>query len=104
MVVNLADPGGERVVQVGVTLELADAKATDKVKPYVPAIRSGALMLVSQKKAEELLGREGKEQLATEILAEASSYFGPAIGKGPKNKDQPENPVRRVLFSSLIVQ
>ncbi|MGI9134379.1 MAG: flagellar basal body-associated FliL family protein, partial [Rhodoferax sp.] len=41
MVVNLADPGGEKVAQIGITLELSDAKATEKVKPFLPSIRSG---------------------------------------------------------------
>lgn len=108
MVVNLADPGGERVAQVGVTLELSDAKATEKVKAYLPAIRSAALLLVSQKKAEELLSREGKDQLASEILADASSHFegeASSAGKGKKKgKDQPENPIRRILFTNFIVQ
>ena len=31
MVVNLADPGGDRFAQVGITLELADGKAADTV-------------------------------------------------------------------------
>ena len=116
MVVNLADPGGEKVAQVGVTLELSDVKAPERVKPYLPAIRSSVLMLVSQRTAEELLQREGKEKLAADILAEASRHFEePAVGangKGKKNggkakKGQPEegvNPVRGVLFSSFIVQ
>ena len=43
MVVNLADPGGERVAQVGITLELLDAKATEQVKAYLPTIRSGLI-------------------------------------------------------------
>jgi flagellar FliL protein len=116
MVVNLADPGGEKVAQVGVTLELADAKAPDKVRAYLPAIRSGILMLVSQRTAEELLQREGKEKLAADILVEASRPF---VGDAPQGKaagakskksasnsrsDEDENPVRGVLFSSFIVQ
>lgn len=115
MVVNLADPGGEKVAQVGVTLELLDTKSTEKVKPYLPAIRSSILLLVSQRKAEELLLREGKEQLAADILTEASRHFVPDDGGGegaPKNPKKKkgnkgtgeENPVRRVLFSSFIVQ
>lgn len=116
MVVNLADPGGEKVAQVGVTLELSDIKAPERVKPYLPAIRSSVLMLVSQRTAEELLQREGKEKLAADILAEASRHFedptANAGAKGKKNggkakKGQPEeggNPVRGVLFSSFIVQ
>lgn len=120
MVVNLADPGGEKVAQVGVTLELSDIKAPERVKPYLPAIRSGILMLVSQRTAEELLQREGKEKLSADILADASRHFeSPSVagGKDKKNGDkkngakskkgQPEeevNPVRGVLFSSFIVQ
>ena len=120
MVVNLADAGGEKVAQIGVTLELADSKAVDKVKQYLPTIRSGILLLVSQRTAEELLQIEGKEKLAADILLVASRPFGgvpqadaadaektPAAGKKPKPKnDKPreEPPVRRVLFSSFIVQ
>lgn len=115
MVVNLADPGGEKVAQVGVTLELVDAKAPERVKPYLPAIRSSVLMLVSQRKAEELLLLEGKEQLAADILAAASRNFvpeeaqdedAPKRSKKKKSGDKAveENPLRRVLFSSFIIQ
>jgi len=116
MVVNLADPGGEKVAQVGVTLELADATAPERVKPYLPAIRSGILMLVSQRTAEEMLQREGKEKLAADILAEASRHFeapgsakdGAGKKQGAKSKHEAPaeggNPVRGVLFSSFIVQ
>lgn len=115
MVVNLADPGGDRVAQVGITLELFDSKSPDRVKPYLPAIRSSVLMLVSQRTAEELLQREGKEKLAADILAEAARHFeDPAAAKPKKDgekksdkkkkADETPNPVRGVLFSSFIVQ
>lgn len=117
MVVNLADPGGEKVAQVGVTLELSDDHAPEKVKPYMPAIRSGILLLLSQRTAEELLQREGKDKLAADILTEASRHFGgaPVAAKEddahtkPKKKKaaksaESENPVKGVLFSSFIVQ
>ncbi len=120
MVVNLADAGGEKVAQIGITLELADSKAVDKVKQYLPTIRSGVLLLVSQRTSEELLQIEGKEKLATDILLVASRPFGgvppadagdaektPAASKKSKpkkDKPQEEPPVRRVLFSSFIVQ
>jgi len=121
MVVNLADPGGEKVAQIGITLELFDAKAVEKVKQYLPTIRSGILMLVSQRTAAELLQREGKEKLANEILKEAARPFGgvddeaeaepekpaagakkPKVGKKKKPRVQPL--VTGVLFSSFIVQ
>lgn len=120
MVVNLADPGGEKVAQIGITLELADAHAADKVKMYLPSIRSGILLLISQRTAEELLLIEGKEKLAADILLEASRPFDPAdtgrataksakVGAKAKKKTAGQNamdesPVRGVLFSSFIVQ
>jgi len=113
MVVNLADPGGERVAQVGITLELLDAKATDQVKAYLPTIRSSVLMLISQRTAEELLKAEGKEKLAKDILRETSLPFGggddehedEAPAKKKKKKAaHPDYPVVGVLFSSFIVQ
>lgn len=119
MVVNLADPGGDKVAQVGVTLELADAKVVEKVKMYLPTIRSGILLLISQRTAEELLLIEGKEKLAADILREAARPFGAEDdGHGAKpKKDAPkskkkgadkgvpdDSPVRAVHFSSFIVQ
>lgn len=106
MVVNLADPGGERVAQVGVTLELSGALEVERVKAYLPTIRSDVLMLVSQRTADELLSKEGKEKLAEDILAAASRHFGKSAGgkkKAAKGAGS-GNPVRGVLFSSFIVQ
>jgi flagellar FliL protein len=112
MVVNLADPGGERVAQVGITLEVVDAKASDSVKAYMPTIRSGVLMLLSQKTSEELLSAEGKQKLIEDILRETSVPFGggedasesESAKKKPKKKAAVQYPVVGVLFSSLIVQ
>ena len=111
MVVNLADPGGERVAQVGVTLEVADAHASDTVKAYLPTIRSGVLMLISQRTADELLKQEGKEKLAADILRETTLPFGggedegeSASKKSKKKAVHVEYPVTNVLFSSFIVQ
>lgn len=112
MVVNLADPGGEKVAQVGITLELADAKTSETIKMYLPSIRSSILLLISQRTSQELLQIEGKEKLAADILREASQPFGlpektTSPGKSKKNSDKnvtDGNPVRGVLFSSFIVQ
>ena len=42
--VNLADREAERYAQVGITLELTDAKAGDLLKPYMPAFRNNILL------------------------------------------------------------
>ena len=116
MVVNLADPGGDRFAQIGVTFEVADAKVADQLKLYMPSIRSGMLMLISQRTTTELLQRDGKEKLAADIMAEAGKPLGyvppdededaatkAKATKKKKAKSAP-NPVRGVLFSSFIIQ
>ena len=110
MVVNLADPGGERYAQIGITLELQDEATATTVKQYMPSIRNGILMLVSQRTADELLQREGKEQLATDILREVTRPMGWDKQRREMEDDEFDtprrraNPVRRVLFSSFIIQ
>ncbi|ABD68307.1 flagellar basal body-associated protein FliL [Rhodoferax ferrireducens T118] len=112
MVVNLADPGGEKVAQVGITLQVVDAHASESVKAYLPSIRSGVLMLISQRTAAELLTQEGKQKLAKDIWRETLIPFGGgeagAAPAGVKKKAakaaQAELPVVGVLFSSFIVQ
>ena len=115
MVVNLADPGGTRFIQLGLTLQLQDAKTETDVKTYMPSIRSQVLMLISQRTADEMLQLQGKEKLAKDIIAAISHEMGyeiPEAGaahadEAPKKKKKskaPPNPVQAVLFSSLIVQ
>lgn len=120
MVVNLADMGGEKVAQVGITLELVDAKASDNVKVYLPTIRSSILLLISQRESAELLSISGKEKLAADILVEALRPF--TADSGPPNESSPTDketkikkksaekkvvevgPVTGVHFFSFIVQ
>jgi flagellar protein FliL len=116
MVVNLADPGGGRFAQVGITLKLEDAKTADNVKLYMPAIRNGILLEISQRTADELLGVEGKEKLTKAIIREVSGQLGfevddeedttedTAKTSKKKRKVPVYTPVQAVLFSSFIVQ
>lgn len=113
MVVNLADEGGEKVAQVGITLVVADSRASDTVKAFMPTIRSGVLMLLSQRTSAEILSAEGKQKLIEDVLREASIPFGggedheaegTAAKKNVKKKAATQFPVVGVLFSSLIVQ
>lgn len=110
MVVNLADPDSDRFLQIGITLELTDAKAADQIREYLPTVRNAILLLVSQRTSAELLGREGKEALAEDIRREVSRPLGYSVSpkKGASavrdGHEGAENPVRRVLFSSFIIQ
>jgi flagellar protein FliL len=111
-VVNLADRESERFAQIGITLELDDAKVTEQIKAYMPAIRNGILMVLAHKTSQELLTRPGKQKLASEIMREAVRPLGveledenedPAADKHAKTPLE-QSPVRHVHFSSFIIQ
>ena len=129
-VVNLADREADRFAQIGITLEVDDAKFAEEMKAYMPAIRNGILMVLAHKTSQQLLERSGKQALAREIMREAVRPMGieveaeaePAeaapkakeaadveVAEKPKPKkkakpDAEHNPVRNVLFSSFIIQ
>ena len=127
-VVNLADREAERYAQIGITLEIADAKLGDQIKAFMPAIRHAVLMVLADKTAAQLIDRAGKEGLARQIQRETSRVLGAEVEdapagdgageaaaadgdkkdgkKGGKKKRKPaaELPVRAVHFSSFIVQ
>ncbi len=117
--VNLADRDAERYAQVGVTLELDDAKTEAELKTYMPAIRNNILMVLSHRTAAQLLTREGKQKLAQSILYASVRPLGydvpddeeeeaDAASAPPKKKRKrrpPMNlPVVAVHFSNFIVQ
>jgi len=123
-VVNLADKESERYAQVGVTLEIADAKLGDQIKAFMPAIRHAVLMVLADKTAAQLIDRTGKEKLARQIQRETSRVLGaevddeeegdeagehaadkdPKKGKKKKRRAAVELPIHAVHFSSFIVQ
>jgi flagellar FliL protein len=111
-VVNLADKEADRFAQVGVTLEVEDAKFAEELKAYMPAIRNGILMVLAHKTSQELLSQEGKIALQKEILRESVLPLGIEIddedaapAKGKKKKRRAVyNPVSAVHFSNFIVQ
>ena len=122
-VVNLADKEADRYAQIGITLEVEDAKAAEQLKAYMPAIRNGILMVLAHKTSAELLERKGKEKLAAEIMRESVRPLGVELGEleeedqpaadgedAPKKKKKKrktadtESPVKHVHFSNFIIQ
>lgn len=95
--VNLVPESGDQYVQLILSVEVADAHMGDKIKGYMPKIRNNVVMLLSSKKASELLTKEGKENLAGEIRDQMNQVLAP----GAKGDDAP---VREVLFTSFIIQ
>lgn len=106
--VNLADRDAERYAQIGISLELADHRAADRIKAFMPAIRNNILMVLAHKQSSELLERAGKEKLAGEVLRETERALGlePLPVDSPKRRhaDAEARPVRAVHFANFIIQ
>lgn len=125
-IVNLADRESERFAQIGINLQVDDAKVGDQMKLYMPAIRNAILLILSHKTATELLTAEGKIQLAGEIQRGAARAMGyeieepepeeviesPADGEAPapapkkrkKKKGESYNPILQVHYANFIIQ
>ena len=124
--VNLADREAERFAQIGITLEIDDAKTGDQIKNYMPAIRNNILMAIADRTAADLMGREGKTRLAEKIKRETARALGYEVGdedaadsaqagatpakagasaaKKKKKQAAPVLPIRAVHFSNFIIQ
>ena len=114
--VNLADKNVERYAQIGITLEVESPETAEKMKAFMPAVRSNILLLLAHKTSEDLLDRAGKERLAAEIMREAVRPMGirlpevePADAEASapaskKRKPAVDSPVTRVHFSNFIIQ
>ena len=96
--VNLVPENGEQFMQLTLSIEVEDPHVGDKIKAYTPKIRNDIMLLLSGKKASDLMPKEGKEKLAGEIRALINGILEPGL----KNKD--DGPAREVLFSSFIIQ
>ncbi|MBI2732922.1 MAG: flagellar basal body-associated FliL family protein [Aquabacterium sp.] len=120
-IVNLSDRDSERFAQVGITLQVDDAKMSEEMKAYMPAIRNAILLILSHKSSEELLSAEGKQKLAQEIRREAARAMGYEVpdpeeedapeDEAPKKKKkkkkkaaEPYNPIVQVHYSNFIIQ
>ena len=114
--VNLADRDAERYAQVGITLEVTDAKMAEEIKAFMPAIRNNVLMAIADRTAADLGSRDGKAQLAARIRRETLRALGyavpPEAGEsasaaehaGRKKVKDSELPVKAVQFSNFIIQ
>jgi flagellar FliL protein len=130
--VNLQAEGGEHLLQTAFSLKVADARVEQALKLHMPEIRSRLLLLLSSKRASELISVSGKEQLAGQIGAEVNRVLhpaaaNPAAGDPPAEKGpgtEPANaagksaepapeparaatapgPVLSVFFTSFIIQ
>jgi len=86
--VNLIPETGDQYLQVILALELEDIAAENELKGQMPKIRNNIMLLLSSKKASELLPKEGKESLAEALKEEINDIIEPPKKnkKGEKNQ------------------
>ncbi len=123
--VNLADREAERYAQIGITLEIDDAKFADQLKAYMPAIRNDILMVLAHKTSQRTAGARRQGEAGRRDHARGGAPAGHR-GRGPerrrrgrrratrpiakpkkkkkKKKAAVHNPVRHVHFSNFIIQ
>jgi flagellar FliL protein len=125
--VNLAADGSPmQFMQAGITLKVAEKATADVIKERLPEIRNNMLLVLSAKKASEILTVAGKQKLATEMSdailkvitppsAAAAQKKAVAAEKAEASATQPEEqggsasalpaPAQiEVLFTSFIIQ
>ena len=102
--VNLVPETGDQYLQVALSLELEDPLEEANLKTQMPKIRNNLTLLLSSKKASELLPKEGKEHLAEALKEEINSVIEPPKKNKKGEVVAPEGPVKAVLFTSFIIQ
>lgn len=70
LVVNFQSPGGTRFLQVGIDLMTYDKDGVHALEQHAPVLKSNLILLLSDQSQENLLSREGKEQLRSDALGE----------------------------------
>jgi flagellar FliL protein len=93
--VNLQSESNDKYLQVNMTLQLPDEKATEAFKANMPQVKSRMLLLLSSKDAAEILTPEGKQVLIQEIMDKLNEPFSP--------KGEPQA-ISGVFFTSFVVQ
>jgi flagellar protein FliL len=82
--VNLQpESSGSQYMQVGITVKVNGQPVADRLKELMPEIRNRLLLILSAKKASELLAPEGKTMLAQKLAAEITMLLDPAAAAKP---------------------
>jgi flagellar FliL protein len=77
--VNLAGPGFSRYVRLSLRLHLNDEHDKEVLKIASAKVRDALIMLLTSKRAEELITPEGKSELRKEIIEQVNAASGKTI-------------------------
>jgi flagellar FliL protein len=95
MVVNFAQKGSAKFLQVEMQLMAHDPAVLTAVEEHMPVIRNDILVLLGGQNAEQLRSREGKEALRAEVLTAVQKIVKENAGlNGPQ----------AVYFTNFVMQ
>jgi len=75
-IVNLADKGGTRYLRVTMDLELGNSDLEDELYKKLPQVRDSLLMILPNKRFEDISTVQGKTALRDEMLEALNGYLG----------------------------
>lgn len=93
--VNFANDNKASFLQVEITLMARESDALDTVQTHMPLIQNNILNILSSKTYDELITREGKQQLADEILHSVQQVVEEQLHKPG---------IEAVYFTSFVMQ
>lgn len=93
--VNLQPDPDEKFLQVDMQLQVASNEVAEELKAQMPVVRNRLLLLLTSKKASEILTMDGKKQLSDEIVTEL---------KKPFSANAKSQEIFGVYFTSFVVQ
>ena len=96
LVVNFVDSlGDSHFMQITLEVMARDQEVINAVREHTPAIRNALILYFGSTKYDDVVTREGKEQLLESALAEIQEVMRERIG---------EPGIEAAYFTSLIVQ
>ncbi len=90
-IVNLADKGGTRYLRVTMDLELGNSDLEDELHKRLPQVRDSLLMILPNKRFEDISTVQGKTALRNEMLEALNGYLG-------------QGKITNIYFKEFVVQ
>jgi flagellar protein FliL len=94
-IVNLQPSPIGRRMQIAMSLQVGDEEHAEKIKQFMPEVRSRLLILLSGQSGSDISTTEGKAVLANQIIQQVNMPF-----TGRKD----EQHVTAVFFTSFVIQ
>lgn len=82
LIVNLNDEGGRRYVKTTLVLEIVQSEAAEEVKSKLPSLTDLAILMLGDKKLEDLRNPEAKDNLKKEFLEKSKQVISEGKIKG----------------------